>query len=47
MDQRNSSNNNDLLRKMDNLLWLLTEHTNTHENCCLKNVLKSIGDKNE
>ena len=36
---------NDLLRKMDNLLSLLVEHTNVHKDCCLKNILKIIGDK--
>ncbi len=24
---------------MDSLLSLLVEHTNTHENCCLKKIL--------
>jgi hypothetical protein len=39
------NNNNDLLRKMDSLLSLLVEHTNVHKDCCLKNILKIIGDK--
>jgi hypothetical protein len=41
------TNNNELLRKMDNLLRLLTEHTNSHQTCCLKSILKSLGDKHE
>ena len=40
MINRNDKGNNELLRKMDSLLWLLVEHTNKHENCCLKNILK-------
>jgi hypothetical protein len=39
--------NSDLLRKMDNLLLLLTEHTKNHEHCCLKNVLRLIGDNDK
>ena len=33
------NNNNDLLRKLDSLLCLLVDHSNTHENCCLKKIL--------
>jgi hypothetical protein len=40
------TNNNELLRKMDNLLLLLTEHT-THENCCVKDIIKLIGDNDK
>ena len=45
MISRNDKGNNELLRKMDSLLCLLVEHTNKHENCCLKNILKILGDK--
>ena len=45
MISRHAEGNNELLRKMDNLLSLLVEHTNVHENCCLKNILKILGDK--
>jgi hypothetical protein len=41
------NDNNDLLRKLDGLLALLQQHTNNHENCCLKNILKLIGDNHE
>jgi hypothetical protein len=43
MISRNDKGNNELLRKMDNLLYLLTEHTNSHKDCCLKNILRLIG----
>jgi len=42
-----SKENNELLRKMDKILLLLVEHCEKHEGCCLKNVLKLIGDRDE
>jgi hypothetical protein len=47
MISRNDKGNSELLRKMDSLLCLLVEHTNNHENCCLKNIIKLIGDNHE
>jgi hypothetical protein len=37
----------EILHRMDSLLALLQEHVKTHENCCLKDLVKSIGDNDK